>query len=516
MKLNNFNKLSGTELRTKNILNTFSSILIWIKEVTENHDYTFSDIKLEKSFKEYCEREGIYNYKDRTGINRFSMFISKLTAMGFITKNNGKCHLNVQLINENDLTNSFFKSILKYGNHSEFNNMIDFIYCKNEIKVLPLYFAMVTFEQKDSFYQLYNTFDKLKTKDNCINYLANISTKNILKDINKYKKSLNFKKPPKGINILKNIFLYKLNNKPIDRNFFENIDIGQIEKYTNHISRKNKTFSYYNFYNNLSLEQFILLIETNRLSALLSKEYFDIWFRWMKDFGFINAKTDIFVDSSFVEKKEGEYYIADQTKQLNEYPYNLEQVDEWLKQIDNLTLEEFKQVKNRIFKGKSQILNATRATIAEYLVNLKFAYLLNIEPKNFKKYSNTIVNNKLEPISHAPGGRADFSYFDQKEKYLINVETTLHNSYEKLHNNETTSNVNHILKNIDEYDCSKAILYNIILSEIDLETKELYENELQNYFNYCQKSYVSAGNVDITIDSVKSFKWLYSLKTMQE
>ncbi|MFV8483623.1 hypothetical protein [Mycoplasma sp. Z473B] len=516
MKLNNFNKLSGTELRTKNILNTFSSILIWIKEVTENNKYAFSDIALEKSFKDYCEREGIYNYKDKTGINRFSMFISKLTAMGFITKMNGECHLNVQLINESDLTNSFFKSILKYGNHSEFKNMVNFIYQKKEIKTLPLYFAMVTFEKNDNFYKLYSKFDELETKENCINYLANISTKNILKDINKYKKSLNFKKPPKGINILKSIFTYKLNNNLIPSDFFENVDIRQIEKYTIHVSKNNKAFNYCNFYNNLSLEDFILLIEMNRLSELLNKEYFDIWFRWMKDFGFINAKTDIFIDSSFIEKQEEEYYIADQTKQLNEYPYDLEQVDEWLKEIDNLTLDEFKKFKTTIFKGKGEILNATRATIAEYLVNLKFAYLLNIEPKNFKKYSNTIVNNKLEPISHAPGGRADFSYFNQKEKFLINVETTLHNSYEKLRNNETTSNVAHIIKDIEEYDCSKAILYNIILSEINLEITELYRRDLQIYFNYCERSRFSASNVEITIDSVKSFKWLYNLKNMQE
>ncbi|MFV8418797.1 hypothetical protein [Mycoplasma sp. Sp33II] len=512
MKISNFNKLSGTELRTRNILNTFSTILIWIKEVTEKQNYTFSDVELEKSFKDYCQQEGIYTYKDNTGINRFSMLISKLIAMGFITKKSNECYLNVELIDENNLTNSFFQTILKYGHHNEFNNMVKFIEKKREIKSFPLYLTMVTFEEDDDFEQLYKKFNDLEKKEKCIEYLAEISTENALNNLHKYTTSLNYKKPPKGIEILKKILEYKLMNTSIPSDFFQNIDVNQIDKYIDKNSKKNKNFNYYDFYNNLSLKEFILLIETKRLYILLTKEYFDIWYRWMKDFGFLNTKVDMFINSSILEKEKEEYHIIDQTKQLKQYPYKLEQVNEWLKQIDRLSLNEFKKEKINIFKDNTQILNATRATIAEYLVNLKFAYLLNIKPENFKKYSNTIVNNNLEPISHAPGGRADFSYFDQNKKCLINVETTLHNTYEELHNNETTSNIRHIITGIKEYKCSQATLYNIILSDINLKEKESYKEALNAYFKNCWNDEANIYNADIKIDSVHSFEWLYNLK----
>ncbi|MHA3786094.1 hypothetical protein ACX1NA_00055 [Mycoplasma sp. VS276A1] len=515
MKLNNFNKLSGTELRTKNILNTFSTILMWIKEKTAENDYIFKENELEKEFKEYCNIEGIYQYNDNSGIKRFGMLISKLNGMGFIQKENKKCKLNADLINERDLTNTFFQAILSQGTHKEFNSMIEFIYQRNDIETIPLYFAMTTFQDNDNFNDLYEFFAKFKTKDECIDYLAKISVQKCLANISKYSQNLNFKKPSKVQKPFQKILQYKILNQDLPFDFFNNIDIKDISEYTREFSKNNKKFNYYDFYNELNIEEFVLLIEKLRLSKLLNKEYFDIWFRWMKDFGFLQSSKDKMINSSFIKFNNGQYYIFDQTKELENYPYQLEQVNEWLKQVDLLDSEQFKYQKLKIFGRDSQLINITRATLAEYLVNLKFAYLLQINPKDFKEYSNTIVNNKLEPISHAPGKQADFSYFDKDKNLLINVETTLLNTFEQLHNHETSSNIRHAITNARDIQCKSIILYNIIISDINEMVKDEYKKALNQYLSSHIKLEGSENefkNIDIKVDNVNTFEWLYKIK----
>lgn len=163
----------------------------------------------------------------------------------------------------------------------------------------------------------------------------------------------------------------------------------------------------------------------------------------MGAFGFINSKKDINITHSHLVYKNEDICLEKIYKKNQKYPYSLELVNKYLKLI---TENDFKYKKQQIFGSENErLIDCDRATLAEYFVNLKCAYLLDIKPKDFNKYSNTKVDINLQPIFTAPGRKPDFSYYDIDRQKLLNVETTLHKDFENLFKNEIIPNIRHII-----------------------------------------------------------------------
>ncbi|MBN4084248.1 hypothetical protein [Mycoplasma sp. CSL10166] len=85
MKIKTFNKISGIEFRTSNIINKYYQLIIWIIEQSSKTNLEFNPNDLEEKFKEFCIQEQIYSYKNKK-INRFNMFVGNLYKLGIIEK----------------------------------------------------------------------------------------------------------------------------------------------------------------------------------------------------------------------------------------------------------------------------------------------------------------------------------------------------------------------------------------------------------------------------------------------
>lgn len=100
--------------------------------------------------------------------------------------------------------------------------------------------------------------------------------------------------------------------------------------------------------------------------------------------------------------------------------------------------------------------------MAEYFVNLYMAYKLNINPKDFNKYSYTKISYDLYPKFTAAGGTSDFVYVDKNEEEIYFVETTIHRSESQVLRNELEPTCRHFdtyLKESQNLVKSKKYLY---------------------------------------------------------
>lgn len=155
MKYKEFNKIGGTEIRTKVQTITYFKILMWFSEYRNSNQNSFDKEKCNEAFIEWTKNEEIYNYSDKDNINRFLMIIQNLKKWGIVDKENN-------IINdreENEEVESYlFKNIA--NNYKPFFKMIDFIWkMKNQgnknINYKRLYYAFLVWEENENYENLY-------------------------------------------------------------------------------------------------------------------------------------------------------------------------------------------------------------------------------------------------------------------------------------------------------------------------------------------------------------------------
>lgn len=452
MKTKGFNKLSGTEFRVRKLTLAYLRIFLWIKDNYDPNLQLTSD-QWDYKFKDWCLENDIYKYNNKKKINRFEMIRNTLYKLGFI-KNNDKEkfefnelivdkiseeNINIVELIENEITFQPFKQLI---------SLIKQMQDSSPIKAKEAFLAFSIWEEGESFQMLYEKICKEGLEET----LKNISLRNT---DNTKKDNFNFGKTPKSSNKIKTIYdkikiiYYKLKNNQIlsseDAELFKDKHLKDIWKTPDDLK-------------NLTTESFEEKLEFFRIKKLLLKEYFDVFCRWMKEFGYYDKTNKV-----EILRKKTEYNSLS-------YPFTIENVEQYLNQINK---------RDFTFKKKNKILeDVPNYTLAEYFVNLFFAYYFSIEPADFQKYSRTIVNNQdLTPISPAPGKGADFRYYDKKTKVLYFIETTIHNSENAIINNESFPIANHIKQGLEKSINDYSIKL-FVVSHLD----KLNENHL---FAHC-------------------------------
>lgn len=428
---NNFNKLGGTEFRVANQIKSYTSLFYWIideKIKVNNKSEGIETKEIEEKFRDWAIKEDLYNYRSKDKIKRFKMILGNLLKDFKIIKKSNDGHY-VSNIKSNDLSlNTFFLHVYEnFGNskNNAFKSMVDFIILNKNRKLNAEKIALAFFvhDGNESFSELYEKED-----------IVNILTSNWLKD--KENKNLEevikFRKPPTYFHFYNNIFQKKKNLEEIVLSDFTKFDyLVSKDKYLKNIFfNKNKKFSLIFFIkslNEISYNDLIFKFNYKQIERLLKDDYKDLLFRWLFGFKLLKSsskKENIIITDhlGFVNKKP---FIKENTS-IEKYPFSKEKVLKYLKLISNLSFE----WKNKI----DDLQNINNSTLAEYFVNLFWAYELNILPKNFTKYSKTKVDEYLFPIFTAPGGTPDFSFQDENRNVI--VETTLLKDLEQIKRNE--------------------------------------------------------------------------------
>ena len=456
MKTKDFNKMGGTEFRVGNQRDAFYAIIQWIYE-TQN-DYAAEMLvnekdKWNKKFIEYCKEQEIYNYSSESNtestkrINRFDMLSSRLLKWGLIKEKNNKYLIDKEIIETKD-TNVISKYFLEniYKNYLPFKKMIDFLisFDKEKINTQQLLLAFAVCNEKEDFDEIYHA-------NNIIDKIAHINIENVKSNdlLNKkYLRNFNFLKPPKNKNIYIKLF-EKLKNKEHITN--EDLVGFNSSKNKNHLyelapSKKfdqNKLINQLNILNNEW--ELAIVIEKYRLREVLLKEYADLLCRWLKNLNIIvnidKNQKDIDINDVKISLKNNSLFIAP-TNIPKDYPFSFEQTKCFLLEIAKKNFK-FKNIEEN--KCLKDIANYT---IAEYFVNLYFAYLLKIKVEEFSIYSNTKINSQLLPMSQATGRHSDFVYsFENK---LYSVETTIHTQKNQTIDSEATKVIRHLTYAYDD------------------------------------------------------------------
>ena len=472
MKHNNFNKLGGTELRTKKQINIYMQILNFIKKFSEVEKKT-KKINWEKKFIKYCQDEEIYNYRKTTTSNAnkkikrtkmiINSYIVKKTKIFLYDKQNDWYYFNNDYKNLwRDPLNLFFISLQK--NYLPFNKLVEFLY-KNkdyEIDFNQLSLAFFTYENDNI-----ESFEKLYKKKNLLTLIINLIISKL--DNNKMQK---FRKPPKNKKWLEIIYYKKINNETIltsDYDIFKSNGSNIINSFLkNHYGiKKSEIMKQIIILNELTKKQFIFLFYEQKLKNLLCKEYMDLFSRWLFDFGLLNssgkAKKKITFKYDIILKKNI-YILIRKEKNNISYPYTLKQVKKSLLEISQ-----------GIFIKKNRLLNVANSAIAEYFVNLYFAMKFKLTEKEFLEFSNTCISLDLFPISTAPGGMADMEIV--KDSKIINIETTIHKSFNQIANNEIRPCIKHINNRQIKNEYLSATLF--FLSYCKKDNKNNLENEFK-------------------------------------
>lgn len=421
MKTTEFNKLSGTEFRVKKPARAYLTILLWIKD-NYDADLALTLNEWNSKFIDWCLENDVYKYKyKKNKISRFSMILNSLNKLGLIQydKNKTKFEFNesiVEKINEKNII-EWFENEIKFQAFKELVLLINNTKDSSAIKAKEAFLTFSIWEEGESFQNLYKTI----CKDGYEQTLENISLKNI--DSKNYSKNFNFRKKPKNMDNIREIYTILKNKQILSSEeyakLFQSKYLKDIYKSTN--------------LSDLNLELFKKKLEFFRNKELL-EEYFDLFCRWMKDFGYY---SNINNKNALLQKKNKYSFPL-------KYPFNEKDVEQYLKQINQ---------KDFSFKNKIMLKEVPNYTLAEYFVNLFFAYYFSIKPTDFQKYSRTIINAyDLTPISQAPGKGADFRYYDENNKVLYFVETTIHNSENKIINHESFPVANHIKEGLQFFN----------------------------------------------------------------
>lgn len=489
MKIKDFNKFGGTELRTEIQTTVYYELLLWILDKSKNGDKLefFTEEKWEEDFRKWCSDENIYQYKGK--FKRFNMILSTLMKKMEIIKssvdptdNSKKAYVfkneEVKSLFEKCDSKNFFFIFMQYGFKKEgrpFFEMIKFLKNnpeKNNAKKLALSFMV--YDGNERFEDLYNMdIPKEIAKNDYDVFLESDDITDVL----------DFRKPPKFYNFYHKIFLLKQKNEIIvmkdinDSGYIHNKD-----KYFKSIFfEHNERFSYQKFVDRLNEEDFLDLVKKfleSKYSCLLLKEYLDLFNRWVFDLGISktsSTKCEHYDSDSIENLSNGKYYLLNNSDKKIEYPYSIDQVNEFL---FNISENDFKFKYDDKYKRELSFI--ANSVLAEYFVNIKYCYLYNIEPINFIKYVNTKVTIDLFPIFTAPGGQPDMCFYNE---YIIhNIETTILKTKRENENNEIFPCLKHLKDSINKHqgEFAKELYLTFITS---LESEE-FNARFEHNFNY--------------------------------
>ncbi|UUD35309.1 hypothetical protein NPA07_00310 [Mycoplasmopsis caviae] len=448
MKINDFNKLGGTELRTKKQVNSYCQILYWIKDNTDEFKKMSSHDKQEDLFYKWIKIENIYKYKDDKKINRLEMLCSRLEKWKLVKKDptTNLFFLADDLLGVEINENLIFKKI--FENYEPFRETINFILNNKDRKIdtKKLFLAFACFDGSESFVDLYNKCS--------IGKIVSLKKDEDLKNIESYEKNLGFRKPPKNFAFYRNIYNMIKNNQQKEITT-KHLTGFKTDKNYNHLYFKSKN-KFVNVKEQIcnrikqmnSISEFIELIEKNKLETLLFDEYFDLFRRWLRDFTLINADEKV-IDASRIYVNDIDNYPSINYENIKptKYLWNLDKTRKILKQIQDRNWEKIK-TENGLFFVENH-------TIAEYFVNLFFAHILNIKPQDFTKFSNTKVDYELFPKHTAPGGGSDFIYYSNDR--IWSVETTIHKTLKDIDDHETTRVNRHISAYLNDFEYYEAV-----------------------------------------------------------
>lgn len=473
----NFNKLGGTEFRVKSQVTGYAIIANFLLiQLNENeNEKLFDSNKLAKKFKEYMENEQIYKYNDKKPFNRIDMVLKLFKQIDLVEKRGKQYLIKKQKLEDilEEPTKKFFE--LFSNKFSFFKETILFINNNTNINVTFLSATMLIYEEgKDNFSDVYHSL-----LGNCKNVLEKIilekyQTNNPC-DIEPNAFYNDLRKPnPKNKCIT--IALEKIKNKQIienslieqliDTTFINNLlkilENGFIKSQNKLKNKKEKLKSYLK---NIKYEEFVMDIHITKIWMNIGWEYADLNKRWLQDFGLIDNDK---ITNKSIEIMENKISYKNISLLINKYPYKFNLVEENLLKIGERDFS---------FKGEDENLKEIpNSTIAEYFVNLFFAYKENINPNDFKNFSRTKLTNSLFPLIHAPGKGPDMYLIKNNE--LIVIETTIHKTCREIQNNEIFPIIEHVnLDNIN-YVVDKNIKKNITSSKIILITLLKEKSEL--------------------------------------
>lgn len=264
MKINNFNKIGGTEFRVRNQVNAYMSFANWISN--------FPNTPTDTDFKNWTSTTGIYNYGSDP-INRLNMILrNALTIYKVIivdyTHPSGYA-INFTTLNFiNDILNNL--STGAEETNVAFNEMLRFILANpnlNDAKRISK--AFFVFENGDNFLDLYNNSNLLL--DISSNIIARSNAKTIIES------NLNSRKPS---NELKKVCTNILEH--FNTGILFNItpaDFAVLNKTYLHSYSDSTVFS--NFINTATITQVAIELLKNKTQQLLEVDYLDLFNRVM-------------------------------------------------------------------------------------------------------------------------------------------------------------------------------------------------------------------------------------------
>lgn len=452
MKTSNFNKIGDTCYRIKNQINGYISFAQWFLETDKNK-------RNMESFKEWTKENNVYNY-NKVKIKYYNMILRNALEKYKVIKKNSTGEY-IQNFEDNSAINDILNNLTKTNEQFKkrsnetcvafremLNFMIDFPHLNNAKKI---FYSFATYQKGDNFVDLYNKkniFEDISNKILCDHSPITILEKCLLVP----KKSKELKEMCSDIINHHNVFSLKLNN------------FKKLKKHYLHTFSKCSDFENFVKKNDLKIIVFQLLI--NRYKSTLEKEYFSLFNYVMWGFNLVQSPSiniKKYMNNN-VQYNDGVYSIK--TNGVETYPYTLKVVNDYLISIQHGNYN-FCDIDRHLFGLK-------RAIIAEYFVNLKFCYLFNIPFSDIQKYVNTSLDKEMYPINCAPGRKADMNYFINKK--LWSIETTIHNTSNKIINHECLPCLNHLNKFISTFTKEYAILILIQPIGNEYDINDWFEN----------------------------------------
>ena len=466
------NKFGDTSFRMKNQIGFYYQILTYIFE-NENQS-----------------KEEIYNHVVQLGIINYTEIKLKKSRPGFLIKQLKFFEL-IEIKNDNKVSctllgKEFIEQTLKYKKIFEqknidiiavffcfimikngplsniFYNFLKFLFTNNtnEITDEILYSFIYIDEQSENF-----SIQEITSKN-----ISNEEFEKILLNGN-MQYTLHFRKPLSIDKSLPLLINSKENYKEVLNNNKKLLDAMKLiyKNYKN--INKNIRVSDSDLYNYVETRGGINLINDACLkikNGTIKKDYHDINKRWF--FGiklFMKIDSKIILNNNYIdiykfilENKQNinfekiiQYILKiDDKDSCSQYPYQLSEVIDMLKMIENDGWVHLKK--------KYMLENIANPTIYEYLVNLAFSLSYNNDIKEFKKWSNTLLDDENKPISHAPGRNPD-GIIIEEGGYCGIIESTTLIGVEEIIKNEKYSTQRHAVKT-----------YNEIIKEISSNQKD--------------------------------------------
>ncbi|MBR2652381.1 AlwI family type II restriction endonuclease, partial [bacterium] len=140
-------------------------------------------------------------------------------------------------------------------------------------------------------------------------------------------------------------------------------------------------------------------------------------------------------------------------------------------------------------------------TIYEYLINLSIFMSFNCEINQFKENCNTILDSKLKPRSHAPGGKSDGIAINKKGKPFATIEATIISNFEQILKNEQTSIQRHSFEYFQKLKITPSIIF--VINKIDNNKEQLINRFVsKRYSSYFNDEEILIKTIVLTIEEM--------------